>query len=172
MWFSCLCYVLLIMWSFHWVKKWGKNQEGSLWWDMDHCNNSCELHQDQISRNNWHPETSEITILSEKAGGIHSHVQHGSKTTRTFLPDDGKVSWSLLPSSISLLLCGTGQPEINIPVSLRWQVRSEKADNHLIVINLPPYIFLQISPNLLLAVSTDTKCFYPWLWVCISKGYI
>ena len=35
----------------------------------------------------------------------------GTKTTQVFLPADGEGSWSLLPSSISLLLGGTVQPE-------------------------------------------------------------
>ena len=37
--------------------------------------------------------------------------KHGSKTTPVFLPADGEASWSLLPSSISLLSGGTVQPE-------------------------------------------------------------
>ena len=53
--------------------------------------------------------------------------EHGTKTTPIFLPADGEASWSLLPSSASLLSDGTVQPENTIPVSSRWQVRSEKA---------------------------------------------
>ena len=37
--------------------------------------------------------------------------EHGTKTTPVFLPADGEASWSLLPSSISLLSGGTVQPE-------------------------------------------------------------
>ena len=37
--------------------------------------------------------------------------EHGTKTTSVFLPADRKASWSLLPSSVSLLLGGTVQPE-------------------------------------------------------------
>ena len=37
--------------------------------------------------------------------------EHGTKTTPLFLPADGEVSWSLLPSSVSLLSGGTVQPE-------------------------------------------------------------
>ena len=36
---------------------------------------------------------------------------HGIKTTLVFLPADGEASWSLLPSSVSLLSGGTAQPE-------------------------------------------------------------
>ena len=37
--------------------------------------------------------------------------EHGTKTTMVFLPADGEASWSLLPSSVSLLSGGTVQPE-------------------------------------------------------------
>ena len=37
--------------------------------------------------------------------------EHGTKTTPVFLPADGEASWSLLPSSVSLLSGGTVQPE-------------------------------------------------------------
>ena len=37
--------------------------------------------------------------------------EHGTKTTLVFLPTDGEASWSLLPSSVSLLSGGTVQPE-------------------------------------------------------------
>ena len=37
--------------------------------------------------------------------------EHGTKTTLVFLPADGEASWSLLPSSVSLLSGGTVQPE-------------------------------------------------------------
>ena len=37
--------------------------------------------------------------------------EHGTKTTLVFLPADGEASWSLLPSSVSLLSGSTVQPE-------------------------------------------------------------
>ena len=37
--------------------------------------------------------------------------EHGTKITPVFLPADGETSWSLLPSSASLLSGGTVQPE-------------------------------------------------------------
>ena len=37
--------------------------------------------------------------------------EHGTKTTQVFLPADAETSWSLLPSSASLLSGGTVQPE-------------------------------------------------------------
>ena len=37
--------------------------------------------------------------------------EHGTKTTPVFLPADGVTSWSLLPSSVSLLSGGTVKTE-------------------------------------------------------------
>ena len=37
--------------------------------------------------------------------------EHGTKTTLVFLPADGEASWSLLPSSVSLLSGITVEPE-------------------------------------------------------------
>ena len=37
--------------------------------------------------------------------------EHGTKTTAIFLPVDGEASWSLLPSSASLLSGGTVRSE-------------------------------------------------------------
>ena len=37
--------------------------------------------------------------------------KHETKTTMIFLPADGEASWSLLPSSVSLLSDGRVQPE-------------------------------------------------------------
>ena len=37
--------------------------------------------------------------------------KHGTKTTLVFLPADGEVSWSLLPSLASLLSGSTVLPE-------------------------------------------------------------
>ena len=37
--------------------------------------------------------------------------KHGTKTTPVFLLADGEASWSLLPSSVSLLSGSTVQPE-------------------------------------------------------------
>ena len=37
--------------------------------------------------------------------------EHGTKTTPVFLLADGEASWSLIPSSLSLLSGGTVQPE-------------------------------------------------------------
>ena len=37
--------------------------------------------------------------------------EHSTETMLVFLPADGEASWSLLPSSVSLLLSGLVQPE-------------------------------------------------------------
>ena len=37
--------------------------------------------------------------------------EHGTKNTLVFLTADGEASWSLLPSSVSLLSSGAVQPE-------------------------------------------------------------
>ena len=37
--------------------------------------------------------------------------EHGTKITLVFLPADGEASWSLLPSTVSLLSGSTVQPE-------------------------------------------------------------
>ena len=57
------------------------------------------------------PGTSEISTPPEIAVGTHFHARHGTKTIPVFLPADGEASWSLLPSSVSLLSGGTVQPE-------------------------------------------------------------
>ena len=41
----------------------------------------------------------------------HFHAWHDTKTTPVFLYADGKASWSLVPSSVSLLSSGTVQPK-------------------------------------------------------------
>ena len=53
--------------------------------------------------------------------------KHGTKTTLLVLPADGEPSWSLIPSSASLLPGSTMQSETSTPVSSRSQVRSENA---------------------------------------------
>ena len=59
--------------------------------------------------------------------------EHDTKTTPVFLPADGEASWSLLPSSFSLLSGGTVQPEKTYSRILKvtgqvWQI--QKKDKH------------------------------------------
>ena len=46
--------------------------------------------------------------------------EHGAKTTPVFLPADGEASWSLVPSSVSLLSGGTDQPENTYSSIICW----------------------------------------------------
>ena len=58
--------------------------------------------------------------------------KHGTKTTPVFLPADGEASSTLLPSSVSLLLGSTVQPENTYSCILKvtGQVReSQKSIN-------------------------------------------
>ena len=45
------------------------------------------------------------------AVGTNFHVWYGTKTIPEFLPADGEVSWSLLPSLVSILSGDAVQPE-------------------------------------------------------------
>ena len=73
--------------------------------------NSCDPHWELIYHDKWHPWTSEITAPPEIAAGTHFQRKHGFITTLVFLPVDGEASWSLLPSSISVLSGYTVKPE-------------------------------------------------------------
>ena len=58
--------------------------------------------------------------------------RHGTKTTLVFLPVDGEASWSLLPSSVSLLTGSTVQPENTYSCILKVTGdRSEKAKKRI-----------------------------------------
>ena len=59
--------------------------------------------------------------------------EYGTKTTPVFLAADGEASWSLLPSSISLLSDGKVQPKKTFSSFLKvtsqvWE--SQKKDKH------------------------------------------
>ena len=113
----------------HWVKNRSKTERLAVRsWDENPGHNICDPHWKLICRNKWHPETSEIFTPPEIAAGTLFHVRHGTKTALVFLLVGGEVSWLLLPSSVSLLSaqCNRKTP---IPVTSRWQIRSEKAKN-------------------------------------------
>ena len=80
-------------------------------WDTNPWSNFCEPHWELICLDKWHPVTSEISTPPEIAVGTHFYVRHGTKISPVFLPADGEASWSLLPSSVSLLSSGTVQPK-------------------------------------------------------------
>ena len=61
--------------------------------------------------------------------------EHGTKTTSVFLPADGEASWSLLPSSVSLLSGSTVQPENTYSRILKvagqvWENQNEDKHQH------------------------------------------
>ena len=60
--------------------------------------------------------------------------EYGTKTTLVFLSADGESSWSLLPSSVSLLSGGTVQPESTYFCILKLTVQiwesQKKKDKH------------------------------------------
>ena len=61
--------------------------------------------------------------------------EYGTKATLVFLSADGESSWSLLPSSVSLLSGGTVQPEntyfciLKLTVQI-WESQKKKKDKH------------------------------------------
>ena len=80
--------------------------------------------------------------------------EHGTKTTPVFLPADGEASWSLLPSSVSLLSGGTVQPENTYSRILKvtgqvWksQKRISINTNHSYQRRSSPYASLSWSKN-------------------------
>ena len=58
-----------------------------------------------------HTGTLEISTPPEIAVGTNFHAWHGTKTTLVFSHTDVEASWSQLPRLVSLLSCGTVQPE-------------------------------------------------------------
>ena len=106
---SYLVYILLII---HWVKNRSKIESYVVSLrDTNPWSNFCDPHWKLIRLNKWHPGTSEISTSPEIAVVTHFHAQHDARTIAVFLPADGEASWSLLPSSVSLLSGGTVQPE-------------------------------------------------------------
>ena len=77
--------------------------------------------------------------------------EHGTKATPVFLPADGESSWWLLPSSVSLLLGDTVQPEntyscILYPQGDRSGLRKSKKHKHQ---QLPPAFIFLSEPQLI-----------------------
>ena len=96
--------ILMIIWTFHGVKKGAKIRKvGCELWDIDPWSNFCDPHWELICRNKWQLATSGISISPEIAVGTHFYARHGTKTTPVLLPTDGKAFWLLLLSSVSLL---------------------------------------------------------------------
>ena len=96
-------------------------------WDTNPSNNFCDPYWELLCCNKWHPGISGMSTPAEFTVGTHFHMQHGTKTTPVFLSVDGEAFWLLLPSSVSLLPCGTVQPENAYSCILKVIVMSEKA---------------------------------------------
>ena len=71
------------------------------------CNPHCKL----ICRKKWHLATSETSTSPETTVEKHFHSRHGTNTIPIFSSSDGEASWSLFPSSVSLLSGRTVQLE-------------------------------------------------------------
>ena len=80
-------------------------------WDTNPWSDFCDPHWQVICRKWWHPRTSEISTPPEMARETHLHARHGTAAILVFLPAEGEASWSLLPSSVSLLSDRTVQPK-------------------------------------------------------------
>ena len=84
-----------------WVKI-GRKQKGRML-VLETPSNFCDAHWELRDLRNLTPP--EIAVET------HFHVPHSTKTTSLFSTADAETYWSLLPSSISLLLDGTVQSE-------------------------------------------------------------
>ena len=95
--------------------------------------------------------------------------EHGTKTTAVFLPADGEASWSLLPSSVSLLSGSTVQPENTYSRILKvtgqvWESQKKKRINITLItattsVHLPKpvSIDLTIKPDSILTNPVGKK---------------
>ena len=82
-------------------------------WDTNSWSNFCDPHWELIFHNKWHPGTLEKSKPPKMAVETHFHVWNGTKTSPVFLPVDGKAYWLVHPGWVSLVSCGTVQPENN-----------------------------------------------------------
>ena len=120
MWFNCLVYILLIIWSRFIELKKRLKQKGRLWvHETNPWRNFCDPDWELILHNKWHLVTSEICTPPKIAIGTLSNEHHGTNTIPVFLPADAEACWSLLPSSIYLHSDSTVQPEITYSCILK-----------------------------------------------------
>ena len=99
--------------------------------------------------------------------------KHGTKTTPEFLPADGEASWSLLPSSVSLLSGGTVQPENTYSCILKvtgqvWESQKQVSITLIIAttsIHLPKPVstYLTIKPDSVLTNPIGKDGVQSWL---------
>ena len=74
--------------------------------------------------------------------------EHGTKTTPVFLPADGEASWSLLPSSVSLLSGGTVQPENTYSCILKVTGQVWENQKRIISVYLPKPVSTDLTKKL------------------------
>ena len=97
----------------------------------------CDSHWELICCNKCHPGTSEIPTPPEITAETHFHLQHGIKNTLALLLADWEAFCSLVPSSVYYQTAKWNQ-NTPIPLSSRWQVRSEKAKKRRSINTLSP----------------------------------
>ena len=111
----------------HWVKN--RSKTGRLAvssWGINPWSIICGSHWKFICRNKGHQGTSKISTLSEIALRAHFHARYGIKTAPVFLPADGEASWSYFQVWSHYYQAADCNQKTPIPLSSRWQVRSEK----------------------------------------------
>ena len=101
-------------------------------WDANPWSNFCDPHWELICCNKWHSGNS-----PEIAVGTHFHARCGTKTASVFLLVDGETSWLLLPSSITLLSCGTVQLENTYSCILKGYVSYFLSNFYFFTIDSP-----------------------------------
>ena len=129
-------------------------------WDTDPWSSFSDPRWELICRNKWHPGTSEISTTPEMAVGTLLHARNGTKTILVFLLADGEASWSLLPSSVSLLSGGTVESENTYSCILKvtsqvWE--SLKKDKQQHWSQLPPAFPKPVSTDLTKSDSVLTN---------------
>ena len=71
----------------------------------------CDPHWEPIWHEKWHPGILEISTPPEIAGETQFYMGHGNATISVFLPADGKASYLVLPTLVSLIPDGAVQSE-------------------------------------------------------------
>ena len=80
--------------------------------------------------------------------------EHGNKTTPIFLPADGEASWSLRPSSFSLISGITVQPENTYTQGDRSNLKNQKKKKkRMISINTSIHLPKPVSIDLTIKIQ-------------------
>ena len=146
-------------------------------WDTNAWINFCGPHWELIFHNKWHPGTSELSAPLEIAVEVQFHV-HSTKTILVFLPADGEASWSLLPSSVSLLSGDTVHPLSQQPASKNWDPgKSPTLFENLLEGSIPPFlqqkgVLVPVFKNVgvrSISKNYDPLIFSLWLVKCLKN---